>query len=276
MLDPRIYRMGFVAVALAAVVLAFSLTDQPGPMSATLAPDAFNAQNVVNTMGSFTQTYPDRRPGSNGDNALAREVLARLQRIQGWNVSSSTTNARTVDGNQELQTVTAVRAGQPGGAIVIVAHRDALTQPAAAQLSGTATLAIWLTNPFAAVLLVPALHLWMWVVDPEVRLRKVVTVALLLLGLAAPVALLVYYANALGLGPAPLAWNLLLLVAGGHIKFLVVLEWGVILGCVTSVFVIAVWGQREPRAEDLPITVRGPITYAGPGSLGGTESALRR
>jgi hypothetical protein len=42
------------------------------------------------------------------------------------------------------------------------------------------------------------------------------------------------------------------------------------------VLVIAVRGQREPRAEDLPITVRGPINYAGPGSLGGTESALRR
>jgi hypothetical protein len=24
------------------------------------------------------------------------------------------------------------------------------------------------------------------------------------------------------------------------------------------------------------VTVRGPLTYAGPGSLGGTESALRR
>jgi hypothetical protein len=139
-----------------------------------------------------------------------------------------------------------------------------------------AALAIWLTNPFAAVLLIPALHLWMWVVDPDVRLRGVVTVALLLIGLVAPILLIVYYANALGLGPAQLAWNALLLVAGGHIKLPAVLEFGVMLGCVTSVFVIAVWGQREPRAEDLPITVRGPITYAGPGSLGGTESALRR
>ena len=34
-----------------------------------------------------------------------------------------------------------------------------------------AALAIWVTNPFAAALVVPALHLWMWVVDPDVRLH---------------------------------------------------------------------------------------------------------
>ena len=29
-------------------------------------------------------------------------------------------------------------------------------------------------------------------------------------------------------------------------------------------------------ARGEPISTRGPLTYAGPGSLGGTESALRR
>ena len=32
---------------------------------------------------------------------------------------------------------------------------------------------------------------------------------------------------------------------------------------------------RAPRGDE-PVTVRGPLSYAGPGSLGGTESALRR
>ena len=37
-------------------------------------------------------------------------------------------------------------------------------------------------------------------------------------------------------------------------------------------------GRRTRRAPgpSSEITVRGPVTYAGPGSLGGTESALRR
>ena len=30
------------------------------------------------------------------------------------------------------------------------------------------------------------------------------------------------------------------------------------------------------RTDTTQITVRGPVSYAGPGSLGGTESALRR
>jgi hypothetical protein len=32
----------------------------------------------------------------------------------------------------------------------------------------------------------------------------------------------------------------------------------------------------EADVEPQPLRTRGPITYAGPGSLGGTESALRR
>jgi len=42
--------------------------------------------------------------------------------------------------------------------------------------------------------------------------------------------------------------------------------------------VLAWRARRLPphEAADARITVRGPVTYAGPGSLGGTESALRR
>jgi hypothetical protein len=34
------------------------------------------------------------------------------------------------------------------------------------------------------------------------------------------------------------------------------------------------FGGREP--PEVKPAIRGPMTYAGPGSLGGTESALRR
>jgi hypothetical protein len=44
---------------------------------------------------------------------------------------------------------------------------------------------------------------------------------------------------------------------------------------VTAAGVI-VLASRQPRPEQAPVTVRGPASYAGPGSLGGTESALRR
>jgi len=56
------------------------------------------------------------------------------------------------------------------------------------------------------------------------------------------------------------------------------IEWSVVLGCTVSLAVMIVRIVRQPRAQpvEVPITMRGPISYAGPGSLGGTRSAMRR
>jgi hypothetical protein len=40
--------------------------------------------------------------------------------------------------------------------------------------------------------------------------------------------------------------------------------------------VLRVRGVLESKAEPDKLRTRGPAGYAGPGSLGGTESALRR
>jgi hypothetical protein len=83
-------------------------------------------------------------------------------------------------------------------------------------------------------------------------------------------------ARQLGLGPLELAWTSLLLVAGGAVPLLGVLLWSVVLGCTAAALVVIVHASDGGPAATAPITVRGPNTYAGPGSLGGTESALRR
>jgi hypothetical protein len=589
MLDPRIYRTGLIAVAMAVIVFAFSLVDQQGPLAPALAPAAFSGQHAQAAMGTLAKRFPDRRPGSPGDNALASYIAGQLQADQ-FAVSTPTFTARTVNGTQALENVIGVRAGPDAGSIVVVAHRDALGSPAEADLSGTAvllelahvlqgatqhhtlvlastsgsagaagaaqlvqqvpgpvdavivlgdlasaklrqpilvpwsnrqvlappvlrntvaaalgqqaqlqpgptslasqfahlafpltlseqapfvaagdpavlvsatgerapganepidrtggrimglgqtvlqtvtaldaspsipapsaylsfdgkmipawalkvlvlalilpilmvtvdgvarvrrhghsvlrgiawvlsaalpfvlaallvlgarlvglisvappgpvgpgavplhssgivvlvvlaleivlgfalirpvlvrrtgpewtpdgmdpgasagllvvlcavSLAIWAANPFAAALLVPALHLWIWIVAPELRLRGALSAVLLLVGLALPVLAVLYYALALGLGPVGAAWNGVLLLAGGDVSLLVALEWSVVVGCAVSLGVIAARIARQPRAKGAPVTVRGPATYAGPGSLGGTESALRR
>ncbi len=139
-------------------------------------------------------------------------------------------------------------------------------------------LVIWLANPFAAALLVPALHLWLWIVAPEQRLRAPWAVLLFGAGLVPGALALFYYAAALGLGAVPAAWNAVLMLAGGSMSVMRAIEWSVLLGCVVSLAAMIVRITRQPRFDpaDGPITVRGPITYAGPGSLGGTKSALRR
>jgi hypothetical protein len=605
MLDPRIYRTGFVAVALAVIVFAFSLGDQRGALSPTLAPDAFNGPATHSLMNAFAKTYPDRRPGSNGDTALAADIARRLRRIQGgYTVTTDVFKGRTVDGTRTLENVVATRVGESPGTIVVVSHRDSLADGTscgaspprvcgAADLSGSAVLielarvlagqtqhrtivlastsgsaggagaaelarnvpgpvdavialgdlagkvvrqpiivpwssgqpvaptqlrntiasalgsqaaphstgtsvagqlahlafpftlseqgpfgaqgipaatlslsgdrappadastsadqmtavgrsvllsinaldsgpqleraapyvlfqgkvipawairllvlafmlpvlvatidglararrrghsitravvwvlasavpfalaallvvaarlvgvidiappgpvaagavpmhtsgvvllcatalvialaffaarpfviwlggagrvakvrdgasdclgaaaalllvmcvtalAMWVTNPFAAAFVIPALHLWMWLVDPEVRLHPLGALALLLGGLIAPALLVLFFAHQLGAGPIEVLWNGLLLLAGGHLALVVAIEYSVLLGCFVSAALIARRKLSAPRPEDAPVTVRGPITYAGPGSLGGTESALRR
>jgi hypothetical protein len=139
-------------------------------------------------------------------------------------------------------------------------------------------LVIWVTNPFAAALLVPALHLWMWIVGPQRRPAAPWAVLLFVAGLVPGILAAVYYAASLGLGAAPAAWNAVLMLAGGSVSVMSAIEWSVVLGCVISLATMILRIARQPRQDpaDLPITVRGPITYAGPGSLGGTRSALRR
>lgn len=141
------------------------------------------------------------------------------------------------------------------------------------------TLIVWAINPFAAALLVLALHLWLWLAQPELRAHRVGVVVLTLLGLVPAVLVVFYYAQALGASPLGLLWTGALLVAGGGMPIVAALYWSVALGCLASAFVLATRALRaRSRAQDVepPVTVRGPSSYAGPGSLGGTESALRR
>jgi Peptidase family M28 len=137
-------------------------------------------------------------------------------------------------------------------------------------------LVIWVTNPFAAALLVPALHLWMWIVAPERRLRTPWAIVLFAAGLVPGALAAYYYATALGLGPAPAAWNAVLMLAGGDVSVIAALEWSVVLGCVVSLALMMLRIARQPRPAEAPVTTRGPISYAGPGSLGATGSAVRR
>jgi hypothetical protein len=603
MLDPRIYRTGLIVVALAVIVVAFSLGNQPGPLTATLVPDAFNGGTAYATMGSLATQFPNRRPGSDGDNGIADDVANAFSR-DGLEVQRSVSGAQTIDGSRTIQTVTGTLAGLTPGTIVIVAHRDSAHVGAASDLSGTAvllelaqvlssqsqqrsvvlastsasigaagaaelartlpqpvdavivlgdmagtvvrtplvvpwsdstlvappllrntvasaiqqqttlaageesvagqflhlafplasseqrpfaangepavlvstsgsrvpppdektsqyqiagfgravlqsvsafeasassvpgpssyvrwsgklipawavrllvlaliapvliatidgvararrrgarvgrwalwvlawclpfvlavlvvlgllltgainiappgpidgsvltlggratailiglallivlglvgvwwggrriwsgraapeatngharrrqrapddaaspgaaaglmlvlcvvTLALWLENPFAAALMVVALHCWLWIVGPENRLRAPWAILLLVAGLAPGVLAALYYMMVLGLGLAPAAWNAVLMLAGGDYSVMAALLWSIVLGCVISLVLMMVRIARQPRPADAPVTIRGPVTYAGPGSLGSTRPTIRR
>ena len=138
------------------------------------------------------------------------------------------------------------------------------------------TLVVWVLNPFAALLLVPALHMWLWLAQPGARAHRWSMALLLLIGVLPLALLLFYYANAYSLSPVALVWSLVLL-PGGAMSIFTALCWSLALGCVAGAVIIGLRAVRATAtAADQLVTVRGPSSYAGPGSLGGTESALRR
>ncbi len=162
-------------------------------------------------------------------------------------------------------------------------------------LSGLAVV-VWVVNPLTALLLVPALHLWLMpaLFEREIGDRPAGAPGLILLGElllialgALPLALLVAYdAGQLHLGPGGVVHTALLLLAGGRIGVVGAALWSVACGCFAAALLVVLAPPRGPAgtgsdgpddgiAEPDAITIRGIASYAGPGSLGGTESALR-
>jgi Peptidase family M28 len=146
------------------------------------------------------------------------------------------------------------------------------------------TVLVWVGDPLTALLALPALHLWLALASPD-RLgigqhpRRPAALALVALGVLPLALLILYFSHELGLGVGEVAWMAVLLLAGGHVGLLGAMLWSIALGCAAAAVMLAARalpasaGTRD--GERIEVTIRGPMSYAGPGSLGGTESALR-
>jgi Peptidase family M28 len=168
-------------------------------------------------------------------------------------------------------------------ALAWYAARRLLARPAAPDSHAIATgLAIcaltsvvWLVNPYAAALLLPAMHLWLFAAGGwGARAGFAAIVG----GLALPILAVVYLGAALALSPVDFGWASTLAVAGGHGFWTALVLAGLFaaLGGLVRVLLSRGRVERERVTGGSDIRTRGPLTYAGPGSLGGTESALRR
>ena len=167
-------------------------------------------------------------------------------------------------------------AGRPDRALV----RPEGPGPAAALalVVSVTALVLWLVNPYAGLLAVPAAHLWLLAVLTSARPRRRVRALLLLLGALAPLIVALYYLVALSMDPLSGAWYLLLLVTGHSVGLPTVLVGCVMLGALGAGLELA-YRSPAPAQEEPELagsSIFGPGSYAGPGSLGGTGSALRR
>ena len=163
------------------------------------------------------------------------------------------------------------RAGERGSPVA-----GSLAASAGALLCSLTAL-VWLGNPYAAALLLPAAHLWLFAAAPGTRLRGWAAGVAIGAGLLPFLIAGFYYARALGLDPLELAWMLLLSAASGELSLAVATCAGALVACLAALLVVMRTRKRvESKVGPEPLRTRGPATYAGPGSLGGTESALRR
>jgi hypothetical protein len=153
-------------------------------------------------------------------------------------------------------------------------HPDPAAGVALALLLSFEVLLVCAFNPFTALILMPAAHVAVLAAQPRRPRRAGIAAATLGVALALPLAAVVYYGTRLDLGFDPTRYVLMLLGSAGGSP-LTALLFSLVAGTLASAL-IAAFGAVERREADAPVTVRGPATYAGPGSLGGTESALRR
>ena len=168
---------------------------------------------------------------------------------------------------------------------------------------GGLTVVVWVFDPLTALLLVPALNLWLVLAAAPIGAwsaggrggGRIQALALVGLGVV-PLALLVaFYAQPAYLGPGGVAHTALLLLAGGRIGLAGAVLWSVAFGCLAAALLVALapggvgehdadepheWladrADGERSSHRLISRLRGPLSYAGPGSLGGTESSRRR
>jgi hypothetical protein len=144
-------------------------------------------------------------------------------------------------------------------------------------------LVLTVTNPYAALLLVPAAHLWMLATLTNVRWRG--GVVMFLAGLLPIAAVTLYYLARFQLGPVDGAWYLFLLVTGDQTGWLTTACCVLLLAIMGSLGAIllararrgdAPRERRPPRHGESPPSIFGPGGHAGPGAIGNARSTLGR
>ncbi|HEY5046067.1 MAG TPA: M28 family peptidase [Solirubrobacteraceae bacterium] len=255
-----------------------------------------------------------RRRGASGDRSIRRGLLwtvtcalpfflaAVFARVLGWLDVLHAAPALPVPASALPLDAAAVRTVLAVALVLglcwlawpVAIRRLGLSVRPEAEAAGMAMLVVllgvgvvaWALNPYAALLVLPALHLWLLLADPDrlaigQRPRPSVALGLVALALVPLALLLVFYARELGVGPGGIAWAAVLALAGGHVGLAAAALWSVACGCVVAATLVALTTAAPAAGAGVddgapPVTIRGPLSYAGPGSLGGTKSALRR
>jgi hypothetical protein len=118
--NARLYRDGWLFVALPLLLLAFTVA-RPGPLTSATLPPSFDRQSALLLAQDLAKLQPDRRPGSLGAVRWFRDQL----RPYGLRVREDDFSADIPGrGRVTLRNLVAVVPGRSPQSIVLMAHRD--------------------------------------------------------------------------------------------------------------------------------------------------------
>jgi peptidase M28-like protein len=118
--NARLYRDGWLFVALPLLLLAFTVA-RPGPVTSPTLPPSFDRQSALQLAQDLARLQPDRRPGSLGAVRWFRDQL----RPYGLRVREDDFVAEIPGrGRVTLRNLVAVVPGRSPQSIVLMAHRD--------------------------------------------------------------------------------------------------------------------------------------------------------
>ncbi len=127
--------------------------------------------------------------------------------------------------------------------------------PACAAVIAVAGLAVWLANPYLALLLAPALHAWLLLAAESTAVGSLLAAVITLAGLVPLFIAIALLANRFGVG-WDVFWQLLLMLGDGQISVVLAL-----LGCVLAGAALASLAMARSRIAQPPpdIKLHGPI-----------------
>lgn len=120
MIDPRIYRAGFLPALVCLVIVMFSVQPLPEPLESPVTTAGFEPGPAARVARQISAVAPERTPGSPGDAAAADIVAERFGAIEGGELSEQP----FVAGGDELRNLVLVLPGESEQQIALIAPRD--------------------------------------------------------------------------------------------------------------------------------------------------------
>ena len=109
-------------------------------------------------------------------------------------------------------------------------------------------LALWLVNPYLALVAMPSLHLWLWATLPGLRGGLAMRIGLVGAGALLWVGVMAVLGEQLGTGVFGALWQVLLMYTGGHFGVFTVLPVALAAGCVVATLQIGWVEWTDMRA----------------------------